>query len=181
MRSVFLVLLGFALLVVETALATLVPIHDLAPNLLLPIAIFLGVAAEVPIVRGAFVCFALGYLLDSFTGNLMGLHTLALVASFLVARGAGARLFPHGPAFQVLLTFVMSLASGLATLAMRGLFERTFTFVLAEYTDTLLRSAIVTALCAPLVFSLARRITGATPARAEERTACARRRPDVDP
>ena len=171
MRSVVLVLLGFGLLVVETAFATLVPMHSYAPNLLLPIAIFLGVAPEMPIARGATVCFVLGYLLDSFTGNLMGLQTLALVASFLVARGAGLRLFPQGPAFQILLTLVMAVATGVSTLALRGLFERAFTFELLEYADTLIGSAVVTALFAPLVFALARRALGTPTTRAEERAA----------
>lgn len=171
MKSLTLVLLGFTLLVAETAFATLVPMHRYAPNLLLPIAIFLGVAPEVPVARGALVCFALGYLLDSFSGSLMGLQTLALVASFLVARGAGLRLFPQGAAFQILLTLVMALATGLATLALRGLFERTFTFELDEHGGTLVRSSVVTALCAPFVFFLTRRILGAPSTRAEERRA----------
>ena len=171
MRSLTLVSFGFFLLVGETALATLAPIHAYAPNLLLPIAIVLGVSPEVPVARGALVCFALGYLLDSFSGNLMGLQTLALVASFLVARGAGLRLFPQGPAFQILLTLVMALASGLALLALRGLFERTFAFEFGTHGGTLVRSSIVTALCAPFLFSLARRIIGAPSTRAEERRA----------
>ena len=84
------------LLVLEAALGTLIPMHAFAPNLMLPIVIYLGVSPEVQIVRGALISFLLGYLLDSFCGNPMGLQTFVLAASFMVARGAGLRLFPQG-------------------------------------------------------------------------------------
>src|SRR5437773_1178534 len=99
MNSVLLVVFGFFVLVLEAALGTLLPIYSFAPNLVLPIAIFLGVSAEIHIVRGVLISFALGYLLDSFCGNPMGLQTFVLTASFMLARGAGLRLFPQGPVF----------------------------------------------------------------------------------
>ena len=51
-RSLSIVLLACALLVVQSTVALLIPIHPFEPNLLLPIVIFLGVAQEVQIVRG---------------------------------------------------------------------------------------------------------------------------------
>ena len=157
MRSLALLSVGFGLLIVGSSLGALVPMHGYVPNLVLPIAIFLGVSAEVPIVQGALVCFALGYLLDSFTGSPLGLQTFALVASFLIARGAGLRLFPQGRGFQILLTLTMALVSGAVVLALRAIFERAFTLELEESGTTLVRSAVATALCAPLVFLLIRR------------------------
>jgi rod shape-determining protein MreD len=160
MRSVTLVLFGFSLLVVQGALATLVPMHAFAPNLMLPIAIFLGISGEVHIVRGAVLCFVLGYLLDSFCGNPMGLWTFVLVAAYFMARGAGLRLVPQGPTFQVLLTFAMSLVSGGAILALRGIFEnREFLSLdVGGSAVHIAQSGVVTAVLAPLIFGVCRRI-----------------------
>ncbi len=171
MRSVLLIAFGVGLLIAGTTLAVIVPIHAYAPNLLLPIAIFLGVSAEVHIVRGALLCFALGYLLDSFSGGLLGLHTFGLVASFLAARGAGLRLFPLGAAFQILLTLTMALVSGAVVLALRAIFERAFTLDAYESGLTLLHSTAATALCAPFVFLVMRRIGAGTVSRDPERAA----------
>jgi rod shape-determining protein MreD len=162
MNAFALVVFGFSLLVLQTAVAMLVPMYGYVPNLLLPIAIFLGVSPDVPMVRGTVVGFALGYLLDSFCGSPMGLHTFVMTASFMVARGAGLRLFPQGPAFQVLLAFLMTFAFGATVLALRAIFERP-SLSIGESTPretafSLLRPAIATAIFSPLVFAGARRI-----------------------
>ena len=153
---------GFLLLVAQTALTMLLPMTQYAPNLLLPIAIYLGVSPEVPMVRGTAVGFALGYLLDSFCGSPMGLHTFVMTASFMVARGAGLRLFPHGPAFQILLAFLMTFAFGATVLALRAIFERP-SLSIGESTPretalSLMRPAIATAIVSPFVFAGVRRI-----------------------
>ncbi|MDH5673240.1 MAG: rod shape-determining protein MreD [Myxococcales bacterium] len=168
---------GFALLVLQTALATLVPMHSFAPNLMLPIAIFLGVSPQVPLVRGASICFVLGYFLDAFCGNPMGLQTFVLVASVMVARGAGLRLFPQGRAFQLLLTFLMALLSGITVVALRAIFEEQqipgLGEDLGERSMTLLRSSLATAVVSPLLFAGTRRAEGGSLPKAEERAASA--------
>ncbi len=174
MSFVLLVGFGFLLLVLETAVATLVPMFSFAPNLLLPIVIYLGVSADVQIVRGALVSFALGYLLDSFCGNPMGLQTFVLTASFMVARGAGVRLFPQGPVFQILLTFLMAAAFGATVLALRAIFEQpSIPALSAGAGDTLqilLKSSASTALVSPLVFAGTRKVRTLGAGKREERT-----------
>lgn len=174
MKNIALIGLGFVLLVVQSALATMVPLHTFAPNLILPITIFLGVSPEVPMVRGALIAFILGYLVDAFCGSPMGLHTFVLMAVFMVARGAGLRLFLRGPLFQVILTFVMSLAAGGTIVALRAIFEKLAPFPTDDYRDTALiiaKSAAVTALAAPLVFMAVRRIEGLPVQRGDEGSA----------
>ena len=174
MRTAGLIALGLALLVIQAAGATLLPMHAYAPNLMLPIVIFLGVSAGVHIVRGASICFVLGYLLDAFCGSPMGLQTFVLVASFFAARGAGLRLFPRGPALQIFLTFMMALVTGGTILALRAIFEAPEPFRTADVgqnTLMLLKSALVTALLSPLVFAAVRRIEDWGALRPEERAA----------
>jgi rod shape-determining protein MreD len=170
-RSAALVAFGFVLLVVQSTITAVFPLHPFSPNLLLPVVIFLGVSPDVHIVRGVVISFLLGYLLDIFSGNPMSLATFLLVAMFLVARGAGLRLFLRGPAFQVALTFVATLVAGGASYALRAIFERPAPFpVDAPFTTALalFGPAIATALAAPLVFAAVQRIDALSTTRRED-------------
>jgi rod shape-determining protein MreD len=171
MRSAAFVLLGFLLLVVQAAVAVLMPLGEWAPNLVLPIVIFLGVANDVHVVKGALLSFVLGYLLDSFCGSAMGLSTFVIVACFLIARGAGLNLFMRGPALQGLTCFVFALIAGGGLLALRAIFEPPAPFPLDSATHTitsLVAGAASTAVAAPVIFALVRRIDGLVTRRREE-------------
>lgn len=174
MASFLLIVFGFLLLVIQSALAALLPTYSVAPNLLLPIAIFLGVSAEVQVIRGALISFILGYLLDSFCGSPMGLQTFVLTASFMVARGAGMRLFPQAPIFQMLLTFLMATAYGVTVLALRAIFEQPSLALVGEAAADqfapVLRSAGATALISPLIFVGTRRLEAVGARKREQRT-----------
>jgi rod shape-determining protein MreD len=176
MRSLMLVGFGFLLLAAQTALATLVPMHSFAPNLMLPIALALGVSADVNLVRGAMVCFVLGYLLDAFCGSPLGLQTFVLVAAYMLARAAAVRLLPHGPMFIALFTLVMSVVNGLAVLALRALFEKKSEILTYDSARTLLvvlQSALATALVAPTIFGAVRRIETRTKLKSDDRASLA--------
>lgn len=187
MRNVALIAFGFVLLVLQSAIAAHVPLHPLTPNLLLPIVIFLGVQQDVQVLRGALISFVLGYLLDMFCGSPMGLSTFVLVATFMAARGAGIRLFLRGSLFQIALVLVASIVAGGTALALRAIFSPPEAFplvmpaagwagdLIALATGTgdasaprvgnvvstavaLVASAAATAICAPPIFAVVRRI-----------------------
>ena len=171
LRSAALVAFGFGLLVVQGTLATALPIDPFAPNLLLQMALFLGVSPDVHVVRGVVITFVLGYLLDLLSGNPMSLATFVLVATFLVARGAGVRLFLRGPAFQVVLTFVAALLTGGAALTLRAVFEPPPPFTVETHLRVswdLFGLAVATAITAPIVFTLVRRIDAMSSTRRDE-------------
>ncbi len=172
MRNLALIALGFGLLVLQAAVATLVPVHAIAPNLLLPVVIYLGVSHDVHIVRGAAISFVLGYLLDSFCGSPMGLQTFVMVATFVMARFAGLRLFMRGVPFQVALTFVVTLLAGGMILALRAIFERPQPFPTTTGWEMALAVVIpgaTTAIVAPLVFVAVRRVDRLAIRKREER------------
>jgi rod shape-determining protein MreD len=172
MRTVWLITFGFLLLSVHAAVATLVPQHTFAPNLMLPIVMCLGASSDVYIVRGAFVSFVFGYMLDAFCGNPMGLHTFVLVAAFMLARLSAFRLFPRGSVFTALLTFGMAVVTGLAVLALRAVFEQKGDMLTHGTGSTLrvvVQSALVTAVLAPPIFAIVRRIDGGLVQKPEER------------
>lgn len=160
-HSAGVVLLGFVLLLLQSALGSIVPSFPFTPNLLLPIVIALGVATEVHVVRGAALAFFIGYLQDLFCGNILSLHTFVLVATFMLSRGAGLRLVHRGPGSQMLLTFAVALVVGGAALALRAIFERPAPFPAKDVLETaafLTAPAIATAVTAPLVFAANQRV-----------------------
>lgn len=185
MQNVAYLAFGFLALVAQSSLAAHVTLHPLTPNLLLPMVIFLGVQPEVGVLRGTMISFVLGYLLDEFCGSPLGLSTLVLVATFMVARGAGIRLFLRGALFQIGLVFAASILAGGTVLALRAIFSPPDPFPLEMPATglagdlvalfapageeppvgnvvgtavTLLGSAITTALFAPAIFAVMRRI-----------------------
>ncbi len=171
MRTLSFVGLGFGLLVAQAAIGVLVPLGGLAPNLLLPIVIYLGVASDLHIVRGALLAFVLGYLLDSFCGSPMGLQTFVMVATFLITRGAGLNLFMRGPVLQAVISFGFAVVAGGSILALRAIFEPPAPFPLESITDTvvaLLVGAAVTGAAAPALFFAIRRLDGLFTRRREE-------------
>ena len=174
MRNAAFVLVGFVLLVAQAAVGVLMPLEDLAPNLLLPIVIYLGVAHDVHVVRGAALAFVLGYLLDSFCGSPMGLQTFVMVATFLIARGAGLNLFMRGPLFQIGLTFVFAIVDGGSILALRAIFEPPAPFPVGSFGGTALSLAAgagTTALLSPALFFGIRRVDALVTRRREEAAA----------
>ncbi len=155
LHSLALILVGFLMLTVQSSLVSVFSVPPLAPNLILPIVIMLGVSQEVHVVRGAFVSFVLGYLLDGFCGNLMSLQTFVLVSTFMLARVAGLRLFLRGPAFQVALTFVVAILNGVAILALRAIFATPPNVPLNDLwplAGTLIGTATTTAILTPPIF-----------------------------
>jgi rod shape-determining protein MreD len=173
MRSALLLGFGFVLLAAQAALGTLVPMHTFAPNLVLPIVLALGVWPEVHVVRGASVSFGLGYLLDAFCGNSLGLQTFVLVASFMLARGAAVRLLPHGPMFIGLFAFVMCVISSIAVLSLQAMFGKKSEILTYDAAGTLrvvFQSALTTALVAPPIFGVVRRIETRAPQKPDDRT-----------
>lgn len=170
-RIVAVVGFAFVLLVLQSTLGALFPLHPFAPHLLLPIVIYLGVRTEVQITHGAAVAFILGYLLDSFSGNAMGLQTFVMVATFLLIRGAGLRLFLRGAPFQMVMTFLVGVLDGAAILALRAIFERRPPFSspnALEASISLSATALTTAFAAPGVFFAIRKLDALLSKRREE-------------
>ena len=121
-RNLYVVAFGLSLLVVQSALGVLFPTHPVSPVLLLPVVLHLGASPDVPLIRGAFTSFFLGWAMDEFCGAPMGLSTFALVATYLATHGAVNQLFLRSTASQVALTFGVGMIAGGTMLALRAIF-----------------------------------------------------------
>ena len=156
--SIFIVLIAFAILLVQSAFARLLAPHPWGPCLTLPFVLALGEAPGVTLVRGAATSFALGYVYDLFTGNPIGIYTLVFVLGFLVARLACRRLSFRGVTFEVGLTFVLTLAAGGLVEMIRHTFTPSGVSGFGASTAfALLASSAVTAAVSPVLFLIVRR------------------------
>ena len=174
MNTALLILFGFLLLIVQSAVTTVFPFPSFAPSLLLPIVIYLGVTPCVHRLRGSAISFALGYLVDSFCGNPMGPQTLAFTLTFMTTRFFGARLTLRGPTFQMGLTFAATFASGLFVVALRAGFATpnpisVGALGIGALLVTTATSSFVTALVSPVVLLLVRAIDQVAARRTDER------------
>ncbi len=163
MRNTAFLALGLALIIAQSNLFWVlgwVPIAGIRPSLVLPLIVFMGVH-EYSLTRGALLSFAVGYLLDVFASAPIGLYTFGCVSIFVMSRVAGVRLAAQTVLTKMALAFVFSLLESAIIIIL--------TAILGEdpaRAEALLRlvlpHALSTALCAPLVFSAARRVHEAT-------------------
>lgn len=161
MRNVTLIGFCLLLLVVQSSLVQALIRPPMEPQLMLPVVIYMGVSQHMRIVRGATLSFVAGYLLDLFCGSPLGLQTFVLVASFLIARAARVRILLRGPLFQMGITFVFGLMAGAVVLAIRTIFEKAAFVPMPSawsLSVQLLGSAAATALVAPFLFLIVRRM-----------------------
>jgi rod shape-determining protein MreD len=161
MRDGLILLVGFLLIVVQGALGAVVDLGVLMPNPILPIVIYLAMAPDVSLARGAMLSFALGVLFDSATGNSMGLFTFVYQASFLVARGAGFRLYVRGWLSQMAITAGASAVCSITLIALRSIFRKSSQIDISSpryVALAVIGSALSTGLLAPAIYQLVRRV-----------------------
>lgn len=121
MKSVLAVLLlGFAALIVQGALARTLP-PPWCPDLAWLVVI--GVGLRWPrVLPGAFVAFLLGYAMDLLSGSLMGQHAFMRLISYLVAAMASRQLDLSGGLPVAIFVFGMTVIYGLGIVATLAFF-----------------------------------------------------------
>jgi rod shape-determining protein MreD len=134
-----------------------------APNLVLPLIVFLGVH-EPSMPRGAFLAFGLGYLVDVLGAAPIGLFTFVFVALWWLARVAGVRLTAQTWIPRMSLAFGFALIEGAMVLVLLAIFGSD-TRRPVEILSFVLPRAAATAIAAPLVFRLAQRLHAGSAAR----------------
>jgi rod shape-determining protein MreD len=160
-RELMLLALGFVFIVCEAAIGTVTRLGALMPNLVLPMVLYVGMAPDVPLARGALLAFGLGVLVDSATGSALGLMTFVHVATLVAVRAGSLRLLMRGRVSQVLITALVAGLGALLIVALRSIFRPDEGFR-AVSTGHLLVAVIAPSLAtgavAPFVFQLVRRI-----------------------
>lgn len=188
MKNTLFVATALVLLLLQSAASTLLPLHPFVPNILLPMVLYLGVTPDVTLARGSTLAFVLGVLADELTGAPLGLDTFLYVASFLLTRVAGLRLFLRGVPFQIAATSGIAVVASGAMLALCAIFEPPEAFPLAmppaglaggiaevllgdevplvgsamHVVSVIVATGLATGLVSPLVYAATRRVEAVT-------------------
>lgn len=132
------------------------------PDLILILCVYLGLHEHN--IGGATGAFLLGYLLDSFSGSLVGLHAFAMTTVYLVVYLVSRRLWMDNTLSGVAMVFFGSLLKGVAIVVALAAYLSVdrLSFGVAQ---TLFAEALLAAALTPVVFGAlgwAKRFTGAS-------------------
>ncbi len=157
MRNAALLIVGFALLLVQSNLyrflgAVPFDAHGATPSLLLPLIVYLGVH-EGSMARGASLSFGLGYLQDILASAPIMLFAFVMVAVWWLARAVGVRLPAQTALTRMSLAFGFAVVQSAMVLILLAIFGSDNRRPL-EMVSLILPHATVTALVAPPIFRL---------------------------
>ena len=153
LRIALVLLVAVACAIVESVVPHLLHLRAARPDLLLIVVLYLALRDDV--MQGAALSAAAGYLSDLTSATPAFLYTFLAVLTFVVVRTAGAALRTEGGIQSAAVAFGTSLGhSLLATLIFGSFTGAGFHLELSP----LLWSALGTALAAPVVFAVLRRV-----------------------
>lgn len=149
--------LGILFLTLQTTLLSSLPIQRIRPDIVLILILFWGLT--YPPVQGGILSFFLGYLMDLFSGNSLGLYTFSRPLLFCLAELFKGRLYLEGVLSQFLFVFffglfegllILTLLSALNPVPLGNLYPLVFTFYLPQ--------SFLTALITPVLFLLLKKL-----------------------
>jgi rod shape-determining protein MreD len=155
-RAALVLLVAAGLAIVESVVPHLLHLRAARPDLLLIVVLYLALRDDV--VQGAALSAATGYLSDLTSATPAFLYTFLAVLTFVVVRTAGAALRTEGGIQSAAIAFGASLGHSLLATLVFGAFTGAG---LHFEVGPMLWSAFGTALAAPFVFAVLRRVDAA--------------------
>ena len=152
-RLVLTLLIGTLFLILQTTWLSSFPIRRIRPDILLILILYL--AFLFPPIFGGVLAFFMGYLMDLFSGNVLGCYTLSRPLVFFAAQFFKERFYVEGSSSQFLFAFVFALLEGILILilmntlqpiSLGNLYPLLFTFLLPQ--------SFFTGLATPFLFFL---------------------------
>jgi rod shape-determining protein MreD len=150
------VILGLAF---ESAGARIVSVRSLIPNLIIILAVDLGLRHHG--VLPAVLAFTMGYATDAVAGSHPGLNAFMMTMVFIVSYQISTRLMVANAGVGATVVFFGVIATSLCTIAIANGFAALSST--GPLLPGLLLQAFITALIAPFVFSIlaaSKRLTG---------------------
>ena len=141
----------------ESAVPHLVSFRPLIPNLIIILAVDLGLRHHG--VLPAVIAFGMGYATDALAGSHPGLNAFMITMVFLVSYEISTRLMVTNAFVGATVVFFSVIATALATVALAD----GFSSISGAMMPGLMLGAFISAIVAPLVFSIlagAKRLTG---------------------
>ena len=153
LRNVLVVLVCVALSILESVIPFLFHLRSARPDLLLIVVLYLALHDDV--IEGAALSAVAGYFSDLTSATPAFLYTFLAVLTFVVVRLGGSALKTEGGVQSAAVAFGASLVHSLIATLVFGFFTGAGFHL---EIGSLLWSAIGTAIAAPIVFSILRRL-----------------------
>jgi rod shape-determining protein MreD len=148
-------LTGSIALLLQTTLLHSLTGGRVIPDLVLILCVYLGLHEHN--VGGATGAFLLGYLLDSFSGSLVGLNAFALTTVYLVVYLMSRRLWMDNALSSIAMVFLATLLKGIAIVGALAAYLAIDRVSLGA-AEVLLAEALLAAALTPAVFALLGRV-----------------------
>ncbi len=153
LRIVLIVLVCLLFAVIESVFPFLLHLRTARADLLLSVVLYLALHDDV--IEGAALSGVAGYLADLTSATPACLYTFLAVLTFVVVRTTGSALKTEGGIQSAAIAFAASLVhSAIAAVLLGFVASGSFSFQVSQ----LLWSALGTAVAAPFVFYVLRRI-----------------------
>jgi rod shape-determining protein MreD len=156
-RSAATLTVAFLLLILQSTVLELAPVHLVAPSLGLLVVLHVGLSPKWTVSSAAVVSFITGYLFDLVSGAPQGVHAFVFVLMSLFARMLTTRVAVQGIVLGAATSFVASFLSAALVVIVRAQ-------VAPEGGYGGLRQApleaLFTGFAGPIVLGLFRRIDG---------------------
>jgi rod shape-determining protein MreD len=155
------ILCGVTALLLQTTILHTLSGGRAIPDLILILCVYLGLYEHN--VGGATGAFLLGYMLDTFTGSVVGLNAFAMTSVYLVVYLASRRLWMDNTVSGIAMVFLATFLKGFAVLGALAAYLTVDRLTLGA-AQILLGEALLAGALTPPVFGLlrwARRTTGA--------------------
>ena len=152
-RIVFPLFLGVLFLTLQTTLLRSLPVQRIRPDIVLILTLYLGLS--YPLIPGGILAFFMGYLMDLFSGNVLGLYTFSRPLIFYIAQLFKGRFYLEGFLSQFLFVFLSGLVEGLLILILlNGLNPNPLWNLYPMLFTVLLPQSFFTGLITPILFFL---------------------------
>jgi rod shape-determining protein MreD len=137
-------------MLLQTTVFTAVPGLPVIPDLILVLAVYLGVRQQT--VVGVIASFALGYFLDTFSGTLLGLNAFGLTAAYLAVQWLARHLWLERGLPVIAVVFFGGIVRAVAGVVVATLVGGRVLFW-EHMVGYGLAGAVAAAIVAPLVFA----------------------------
>ena len=137
-------------LLIQTAIPLWLPFRALIPNLIIILTVDLGLRHHGAIP--ALLAFAIGYATDAMSGTTLGMNAFLMTAVFLATYEISSRLLVTNALVGATVVFFAVLLAGFGAIALTS--GRAAGAAISNAIPTLALQALISALIAPMIFSL---------------------------
>ncbi len=137
-------------LLIQTAIPLWLPFRALIPNLIIILTVDLGLRHHGAIP--ALLAFAIGYATDAMSGTTLGMNAFLMTAVFLVTYEISRRLLVTNALVGATVVFFAVMLAGFGAIALTS--GRAAGIAINDALPTLALQALISALIAPIIFSL---------------------------